>query len=350
MAAAAARGVRKIGVFGGGSFGTAMAFVLASNGHDVTILARSQETVDSINNTHRNSRYVASFDLPENITASTDCAEVCRDAEMLVHAVPMQSSLDFLARNKEHIPPHVPIVSVSKGIHSEKLIVMSEVFPEALGRNQPTAFLSGPSFAKELMQKVPTALVVASESPDVSKLVQDMFSSDVVRVYTSDDVLGVELGGALKNVFAIGAGIAAGLDLGNNTIAAFVTRGCHELRMIAMAVGAKPETLSGLSGIGDLMLTCFGSLSRNRTVGYRLGQGETLEQIIETSVEVAEGIPTTAAAVKLLDKYNLDLPIIRTVAGILSGKITAKEGVPLLMRLPLTDEATSPGAPAEVKS
>ena len=232
--------VHNVAVFGGGSFGTAMSFVLACNGHNITILARDDQTVTSINDLHRNNKYISDFELPSNIRATTSCAEATKNADFIIHAVPMQASFAFLKANKEFIDPTVPIVSVSKGIHSEDLTVMSEVFPQALGRDQPTAFLSGPSFAKELMQRTPTAVVVASAREDVAARVQALFSSAVFRVYTSTDVVGVELGGALKNVFAIGAGIAAGMGFGNNTIAAFVTRGCHELRTIALAVGGQP--------------------------------------------------------------------------------------------------------------
>lgn len=191
------------------------------------------------------------------------------------------------------------------------------------------------------MEKNVTCVVVASEDENVAKFVQGMFSSSFFRVYISNDVVGVELGGALKNVFAIGAGILAGLGYGNNSIAALVTRGCHELRQIASVVGGRPETLSGLSGIGDLMLTCFGSLSRNRTVGFRLGQGETLEQIINSSVEVAEGIPTTQAAQRLMEKHHLNLPIIRAIAAAINGEMTPKECVAALMMLPIMGENDS---------
>ena len=198
--------------------------------------------------------------------------------------------------------------------------------------------MSGPSFAKEILQKTLTSVVIASDKQEVATFVQEMFSSPFFRVYTTDDVRGVEIGGALKNVFAIGAGAVAGLGYGNNSVAALVTRGCHELRQVATRIGARPETLSGLSGIGDLMLTCFGSLSRNRTVGFRLGQGETLEHILETSLEVAEGIPTTTAALKLLQKHELSLPLMTAIAGVVEGRLDAKEAVTKLMSLPAGHE------------
>uniref|UniRef100_A0A7S4UAW0 Glycerol-3-phosphate dehydrogenase [NAD(+)] n=1 Tax=Paramoeba aestuarina TaxID=180227 RepID=A0A7S4UAW0_9EUKA len=329
---------KNVCVFGAGSFGTAMGFALAYNGHNVRLLCRTQEAADSINVNHRNLKYVKDYELPDNMVGCYNIEEALADVDLIVHAVPMQGSFDYLVERKKHIPDHVPIVSVSKGIHSEKLILMNEVFEEALGKDHPTAYLSGPSFAKEIMQKMVTSVVVASTNPEIAELVQNCFKSSFFRVYVTDDVVGVELGGALKNVFAIGAGMLAGLGFGMNSIAALVTRGCHELRQLVIKVGGRPETLSGLSGIGDLMLTCFGSSSRNRTVGVRLGQGETLQHILDTSLEVAEGVPTTSAALKLLKKHELTLPLMTAIAAVLHGELKPQDALAKMMALPAGHE------------
>lgn len=216
---------------------------------------------------------------------------------------------------------------------------MSDLIPGALGDNSPPlAFFSGPSFARELLDSQPSAVVVASRDQQLAEQVQALFANRSLRVYTTTDVIGVEVGGALKNVFAIGAGMIDGLGFGKNTMAAMITRGSSEMRKLAQAMGAEPLTIAGLAGIGDLMLTCYGSLSRNRQVGYRLGQGETLQEIMDSMSEVAEGVYTTPAAVKLAENYGLELPIIRAVASVLDGSKTAREGIRELMLRPQTVE------------
>jgi len=219
---------------------------------------------------------------------------------------------------------------------------MDSVIPNALENpDQPTAFFSGPSFAKELVERVPTAVVIASSDEKVLLEVQKLFLQPTLRVYITDDVIGVEVGGALKNIYAIAAGIAEGYGLGMNSLAAIVTRGCHEMTKLAVKLGARPETLSGLSGIGDLMLTCYGSLSRNRSVGVRLGKGESLQQIIDSMDEVAEGVDTSEAAVRLSDKLGFqttDLPIIQTVHKVVRGMMSPGEAIEYLMTLPVDFE------------
>jgi len=237
------------------------------------------------------------------------------------------------------IPNHVPIINSSKGICTETLKMMNEIIPESLQRHQPMAVISGPSFAKELLSDMPTGFVIASTDEHVTQRVQQLFTSPNVRAYTSDDVVGVEIGGALKNVFAIAAGVASGIGLGLNSKAMLVTRGCSEMTRIAIKIGAKQETLAGLSGIGDLMLTCFGNLSRNQTVGFRLGQGESIKAILDSMSEVAEGVATTPAALKLAQKYRINCPIISSVNQLLSGEMTAKELVSHLMSLPTGPES-----------
>jgi len=336
--------VKKIVVFGSGSFGTALSFVVAQNRYQVVILTRNSSVAEGINTTHKNPQYIinTNYTLPDNVTAETDPEIALKNVDFIIHTVPVQSSFEFLKNLKPFIPPNVPIISASKGIHSQSLEYMDSIIPRALENpDQPTAFLSGPSFAKELVEKYPTAFVIASKNDELCKAVQKLFLQPCVRVYLNNDVIGVEVGGALKNIFAIAAGIAHGLGLGMNSLAALVTRGCHEMTVLAVKLGSRPQTLNGLSGIGDLMLTCYGSLSRNRSVGVRIGKGEKLEEILESMDEVAEGVATSEAAVRLCEKLGLtqkEVPIIYTVDKTLKGIISARDAVEFLMTLPVDYE------------
>lgn len=308
----------KVTVFGGGTFGTAVGTVIARQGHDVVILVRRKHRAKAINEEHRNPDYLKEYDLPHNLSATMDPKTALEGTHFIVHSVPVQASPAYLTRLKPFIAPTVPIISLSKGVHLETLSFMNKVIETAMGRKQPAAFVSGPSFARELMEGRPTGLVVASESAALAREVQSMLSSSVTRVYVTNDVVGVEVGGALKNIFAIAAGMAEGLGHKMNTAALIVTRGCHEMNKLALALGAEPRTLSGLAGFGDLMLTCFGGASRNRSVGVRLGQGEKLEDIIESMSEVAEGIITARAAARLAEKLQIDLPFTMAICAVLA--------------------------------
>jgi len=321
-------------VFGSGSFGTALAEVLGRNGHDVCIVTRKPEVCQSINENHKNPFYFTEFQLAPTVTSTTNAPEALRNCDFIVHTIPVQQSFDFLRGLVLDIPPHIPIISASKGLHASNLWCMSELIPHALGREQPAAFFSGPSFAKELLQSMPTTVVVASADIKIAESVQALFNSHVLKVYSTTDVIGVEIGGALKNVFAIAAGIVEGMGFGMNSRVAIVTRGCHEMNRLAFKLGANPLTMAGLSGMGDLMLTCFGTLSRNRSVGLRLGKGETLEQILSSMTEVAEGVSTAKAAHKLAEKVGLSLPIIESVDRVLDGKISIREALDLIMAIP----------------
>jgi len=247
-------------------------------------------------------------------------------------------SFDYLQKLKPIIPIDVPIISSSKGICTQTLKMMNSIIPEALGRIPPMAFISGPSFAKELLSDMPTGLVVASTSPPLLETTRKLFSSKNIRVYTTEDIIGVEIGGALKNIFAIAAGVCTGMGLGYNSKAMLVTRGCSEMIRIGLKLGARPETLAGLSGIGDLMLTCFGALSRNQAVGFRIGQGEKIKDILDSLPEVAEGVPTTPAAVRLAKSYDLKCPIIEGVEDILKGE-SVKTVLERLLSLPTGPES-----------
>jgi len=326
----------KIGVIGCGSFGTAMAAVCARNGHDVVMYARDPEQAKSINESHVNPRYLSSFQLSDNISATTNIKDAIDGAAFVILAIPAQKSPDFVRSIKDVLPKETILCSTSKGLYLAKKQLLSDAILEALDREQPLAFLSGPSFAKEIMEKSPTAVVVASKKLYHAVKIQRAMSSVTFRIYTSQDTIGVELGGALKNPLAIGAGMIEGSGYGYNSLAAYVTRSCFELKRLCVAMGGQPDTISGLAGVGDLMLTAFGSLSRNRTAGQRLVQGEKLEDIMKTTT--IEGVPTAAVAVYYADICGLDLPLFRTTHAVLNGKIDTKEAFKSIMTRRLKSE------------
>lgn len=331
---------KKVTIMGGGSFGTAMGTLLARNKSDldVVLLLRNEQEAETINATNRNAKYLPKYELPKNIRATTDAKEALKDSDFIIHAVPTQHSRKFLSSVKDIIDPKTPLLCLSKGLEVGSSLMMSEVIPEALERDQPLCVLSGPTFAVELMQGLPTGIVAASENEALARRVQSLYGSSCLRVNTSTDVVGVEMSGALKNVLAIAAGIVEGLELGNNAMAALVAQGCAEIRWLAGKLGAKSETLAGLSGTGDIMLTCFVNLSRNRTVGSRLGSGETLEEILGSMNQVAEGVATAGAVVQLARKHRVSLPVLTAVARILEGDVDPKDAVDQIMNLPQVPE------------
>jgi len=328
---------KNIVVLGGGVFGTAMATVLARKAHKVKILLRREEQVKSINEKHIADCF-PDIILPETITATTSAEEALKGVDFIVHAVPVQPSFEYLRGLKSFISPTIPIICVSKGISCENLELMSGVIPKALERAQPTAFLAGPSFAKGIMDDHPTSVSVASEDIKLAEKVQRLFSSPTFRVFTTTDVIGVEIGAALKNVLAIVCGLIKGLGYGPNTQVAVVTRGWADIRCICAARGAKSETLSGLGGLGDLMLTCFGGLSRNAKFGEKLASGCTIKEAIEFVGQVVEGYPTAGAAKRLGQELHLELPVIYGIANCLEGKLPARDLVCYIMTLPLSHE------------
>ncbi|XP_031486442.1 glycerol-3-phosphate dehydrogenase [NAD(+)] 2, chloroplastic isoform X1 [Nymphaea colorata] len=332
---------KKVAVLGGGSFGTAMAALIAGNKADmeVSMLVRDVEVCDSINHSHCNSKYLSGYMLPKNVCATTDAKAALLGADFCIHAIPVQFSSAFLGGISEYVDSKLPIISVSKGLELNSLRMMSQIIPQALGNpNQPVIVLSGPSFAVELMKKLPTAMVVASKDKKLARAAQQLFSSQYVRISSSSDVTGVEIAGALKNVLAIAAGIVEGMNLGNNCMAALVAQGCSEIRWLATKMGAKSTTLTGLSGTGDIMLTCFINLSRNRTVGVRLGSGEKLDDILNSMTQVAEGVATAGAVITLAQKYKVKMPVLTAVARILDNELTPKKAVMELMNLPQVEE------------
>jgi len=312
--------VTRVAVVGAGSWGTALSALLSKKGHDVCLWAFEPEVAEQITEGRENASYLAGIQLPENLRSTADLAKALEGAEVLVSVSPAQVVGSVMAEAAAHIEADTLIVSASKGIETTTLRRMDEVMSEVLDPAQIDGFtvLSGPSFALEVAEEIPTAVVAASGSEDAALAVQDLFQTDYFRVYTGSDVIGVELGGALKNVIALGAGVAAGLRCGHNTLAALVTRGLAEMRRLGVAMGAQASTFSGLAGMGDLFLTCTGTLSRNRTVGFRLGQGEALDTILGEMSAVAEGVATTRAVHDLAAQYGVEMPIAEEVFGILT--------------------------------
>ncbi len=329
--------VRDVAVVGAGSWGTALARVLAVKGHRVALWAREPEVVEQVQRTQENGTFLPGASLPETLYATGDLPMALEAKEMVVSAIPSQFVSTVLGKVREALHPKVQIVSASKGIEVATGRRMDEVLTELLSPEQGhlLTFLSGPSFAAEVAREEPTAVVVASRSSGAAQAAQEAFQTDYFRVYTNPDVLGVELGGALKNVIALAAGAVAGLGFGHNTLAALITRGLAEITRLGASMGADPATFSGLAGMGDLVLTCTGTLSRNRTVGYRLGQGETLEEILADMKGVAEGVRTVQAVRELAREARVEMPIAEEVHALLwEGKSPAEAVRDLMLRQP----------------
>jgi glycerol-3-phosphate dehydrogenase (NAD(P)+) len=330
----------EIAVLGAGSWGTALAKTLADKGHHVVLWGRDAAQAAAIDATHENARYLPGATLPATLSATTDLARAVAGKAMVLQVVPSHGVREVLTEAAPSIDPAALLVSASKGIENGTLATMDEVIhavvPQAIAAR--AVYLSGPSFAKEVAQRLPTAVVVASRDRVAAEAAQAAFATDRFRVYTSDDVPGVEIGGALKNVMAIAAGIADGLGFGHNTRAALITRGLAEISRLAARRGANPLTLAGLAGLGDLVLTCTGDLSRNRTVGLKLGQGRSLEQTLAEMKQVAEGVKTTRSARDLGRQLSVSLPITEMVHSILYDGTSAAEGVVALLSRPMKPE------------
>jgi len=310
----------RVGVIGSGSWGTAIAGLLAGQGHDVVLWSFEEGVVGSIRDTGRNEKYLEGVTLPPSLQVTTDIAEAVSEADVVVSVSPAQFVARVMADAAPYLPEGALIVSASKGIETKSLRTMDRVLKDTLSEAATgnLVVLSGPSFAAEVARNAPTAVVVASRSEADAARVQRLFQSSSFRVYTNPDVLGVELGGALKNVIALGAGVTAGLGFGHNTIAAVITRGLAEITRLGLAMGAERSTFMGLAGLGDLVLTCTGPLSRNRTVGYRLGQGERLEEILEDLPGVPEGVETAEAVMELSRRHDVEMPISEEVHAMLA--------------------------------
>ena len=323
----------QIGVIGAGSWGTTLANLLAKKGFSTTLWVYEEELIGSIATNRENHLYLPGVELDEKIIPTGSLKEACQNKDLLVNVTPSQVVRGIIQHIKDYLSPQSLLVSASKGIENNTLLTMSEVIREALSLNEKSriAVLSGPSFAREVSREIPTAVTIASENEEQAQQLQQIFSTPYFRVYTNPDLIGVEMGGSLKNVIALAAGISDGLRFGYNTRAALITRGLAEISRLALKMGASPLTLAGLSGLGDLVLTCTGELSRNRTVGMKLGQGVGLDQILKDMKMVAEGIKTTRSAYHLSEKLNVPMPITEQVYNILYQKKDPKEAVTELM-------------------
>jgi glycerol-3-phosphate dehydrogenase (NAD(P)+) len=326
----------RIAVIGAGAWGTALAIVLERKGaHQVHLWANELEVCESIGRSRVNEHFLPGFKLPDSITATHDLGAALEAAEVVVSVMPSQHCRALFERMAPWLRRETLFVSCTKGLENGTLLRMTEVIGEVLRARHFTprlAALSGPSFAKEVARGDPTAVTVASEDSEVTRAVQQMFNDSHFRVYTNDDVIGVELGGALKNIIAIAAGVCDGLGLGHNSVAALITRGLAEIARLVVACGGRLDTMAGLAGLGDLVLTCTGDLSRNRSVGVELGKGHKLPDIIANMRgAVAEGVFTTKAAVGLAQKKNVEMPITEQMYAILENGKPPQDAIEDLM-------------------
>lgn len=389
----------KITVFGSGSYGTATAAHLAKAGFEVWILTRRAEVALAVTATHKNpASSFADYTLPYNLTATTSAADALRGTSLIVHCIPVQASYNYLRELRDLIPPDVTVVNTSKGMYvyaaattagsasdavsattsanasgvqqtqgdaaaptpamadpcdgaaapgggcswappvPGEILLPARLIPAALGRPQPVAVLSGPTFAEEVLRGFPSGAVVASCDPAVAAAAKAAFETPSFRVWTSPDVIGVEVAGALKNVYALAAGCVEGLGLGLNTTAMLCTRALAEENKLARALGSSEATMAGLSGVGDLMLTCFGKASRNRTVGVRLGKGETVAAILASMTEVAEGVATAPVALRLARANGVSVPIVEAIVAVLEGKLAPISALMALLQVPTGGE------------
>lgn len=330
----------KIGVIGGGSWGTALAKLLADQGFDVLMWCFEPELVEAINQTHENTMYLPGFTLPGSLRATHDPEEAVVGKELILSVPPSHVLRQVLAPLGDKIPDCTPIVSATKGIENETLMLVSDIMEDVLpARLHPyLAYLSGPSFAREVAGRKPTAVTIASYNHKLARHVQEVFSTDRFRAYTTSDVPGVEIGGAVKNVIAIAAGAVSSMDLGHNALAGMITRGLNEITRVGVKLGANPLTLSGLAGMGDLVLTCTGGLSRNRMVGEKLGQGMTLTQILAEMNMVAEGIKTSRSVYNLSLKLGVEMPIAHQVYQVIYEDKPTQQAVADLMARDLKPE------------
>jgi glycerol-3-phosphate dehydrogenase (NAD(P)+) len=329
-----------VAVLGAGAWGTALAKLLAEKSNEVWIWGRPPEVIEDIEENHRNSRYLPGFELPANLHATEDPERALQGADLVLLGIPSHATREVLKELRRYIPRGVPLVSATKGIENESLMLMHQVTQDTLGPEYLAMYttLSGPSFAKEVALRHPTVVAVAGSDRGVAQAVQSRFSSEVFRVYWSDDLLGVELGGALKNVIAIAAGAGDGMGFGHNSRAAVITRGLNELARLAVMKGANPLTVAGLAGMGDLVLTCTGELSRNRTVGIELGRGKKLDDILQALGHVAEGVKTARSAYDLARSLQVEMPITEQVYQVLYHDKSVSDALADLMRRPLLPE------------
>jgi len=320
----------KVSVIGAGSWGTALASLLHKNGHEVTVWSILADEIEMLKKNHEHLDKLPGVKLPEDMIFTTDLKEAVEEKEVLVLAVPSPFTRSTSAKMREFVTQGQIIVNVAKGVEESRLMTLSEIIEEEVPQAE-VAVLSGPSHAEEVGRGIPTAIVVGAKKRNTAEMLQSMFMNDVFRVYTSSDVLGIELGGALKNVVALAAGIADGLGYGDNSKAALITRGITEIARLGMAMGAKFETFCGLTGIGDLIVTCASMHSRNRRAGILIGQGKTMNEAMDEVKMVVEGVYSAKAAMGLAKKYDIQLPVIEQVNKVLFENKPADEAVKDLM-------------------
>lgn len=325
----------RISILGAGAWGTALAVSLARRGsHELCLWAHSPEHAEELADSGENLRYLPGYILPADVDVTARLDDAIDDAEIILCVTPSQALRSIMEQIAAHLTPRQILLSAAKGIEEKTFLRMSQVMAEHADGN-PIAVIGGPSFAQEVAAGMPTALTIATDDDLVGTRLQNDFSSPSLRVYRNQDVPGTELGGALKNVIALAAGVVAGLELGNNAAAALITRGNAEISRLAIACGGRRETMAGLAGIGDLVLTCSSSLSRNRTVGFELGRGRKLPEILEgLNGKVAEGIRSTTAALGLAARYGVEMPITEQMAAILHEGKSPRDAIRDLMARP----------------
>lgn len=326
-----------LAIIGAGSWGTALSIVLASKFERVRLWVHEEDLAARMNSTRENDMYLKGFRLPQNVDILTDLGATVTGAGIVLGVMPSRHARGLYTRMQPQLEESAILVSATKGIENGTLLRMSEVIAEVTHAPK-IAILSGPTFAREVASGEPAAVVVAASDLSVATEVQTAFSGPSLRLYTNQDPIGVEVGAALKNVIAIGAGVCKGLGLGNNTVAALITRGLAEISRLAVAMGGEPKTLAGLAGLGDLVLTCGGELSRNRQVGLELARGRTIEDVTGSMAMVAEGVETCAAAVGLGEKFGVDLPIIQQMHAVIRHGKSPREALRDLMERTLKGE------------
>jgi glycerol-3-phosphate dehydrogenase (NAD(P)+) len=329
--------LRNLAIIGGGSWGTALAIVLAPRFSRVTLWVYERDLAARMAESRINDVYLPDSLIPTNVDITSDLATGLAGAQIVLSVMPSHLARGLYQRMLPGLNENMVFVSATKGLENHSLLRTSEVIREVVGKCR-VAVISGPSFAKEVARFEPTAVVAASTDPGVAEAIQAAFSGPTFRVYTSSDPIGVEIGGSIKNVVAIGAGVLHGMGLGHNAMAALITRGLAEMTRLAVAMGGKPQTLAGLAGLGDLVLTCTGDLSRNRTVGVELARGRKLEEIVNSMRMVAEGIKTTDAAVDLAARYSVEMPIAGQMHRMLHAGSSPQEAIRQLMERSLKGE------------
>jgi glycerol-3-phosphate dehydrogenase (NAD(P)+) len=333
--------VKKISIIGAGSFGTAIAVVLGHSGYSISIWAREKEVVDGINRDGYNPEYISDVELPKSISASYFIKDAVMGSEMVVFATPSHALREVAGKAKAHLTGNEIIVSVAKGIEQDSLMTPSQILVDVLEGavlEDQIGILTGPSHAEEVSKFKPTAITASAYSKRAARIIQETFMTPMFRVYLNNDILGAEIGGALKNIMAIAAGIIDGAELGDNAKAALMTRGLHEMKRMGCALGASQDTFSGLTGMGDLIVTCTSEHSRNRYVGYNIGQGKSLQEITSGMNMIAEGVKTAKSVTQWSRRNNIEMPITNAVYKVLFENMDPKDAVNELMTRNAKDE------------